>query len=681
MDESLLKRVQVTEPLEAVKFDGKNSPKPDRYKWLSLNLTEPNLGVPKLEAISDEALYKLTNITNVYSLSVCLFPDYINNITNLIDPIQVYPELKIDIILDTSSPNSNPFPGTLNTFYTLTADDSPLWNFLEPFYGYNRFLAKENVRLYRDTELYTGPGERTLNWAATSLLPENGLNSSSKKICITICDESHNAYYQVQPFNEFLPQSQQVGTHYRTDYAALTTSFFRASLSGYAAHSVHLGVGKPPRSNSNGDGYFKFLTHIKNGLSAYKDIDFKNNNNFIINDIFRGANAEYYSYKIIESINLCGYSSSIRTTNTYYVTSNLIGERGFTGQPSNTDIAAFKSQERPDLATVDAALEELLYIEPKFVTLTLNNSSSQYISPPNYDFYVEPGTELHPGMLRWTVNKKSNAAIDKYQVKVFNDFIDLDKESLYKFKFIKFKNEGFGYTVAPPQIITVTPNPSSIISSAVLKAEMHATIAGRVSAIAVVEPGLYTTYNIGISVLPGSNPSPVKPVISFVDLLELPETPPNFYDIGTIRSTSDTTQAVVSTIEVRAIDWSGRIDTAKIRIFTTSPIYYGVSTVQNISSNEIISGVNVTGGLKRLTNFTARSYNIDCSQGGAGGFYYIAYPSYIGSPSTVVNGFPVTNIPVSNISMPSNRPGVGNINYNALISNNRQRSTIPINVS
>ena len=706
MEETINNKVKVLPPRLAAEYDGQNLPKNNRYKWISLDVAEPNLGIPVPEnAYGGESII-LERVVNSYGLSAILYPiSYVEGADNQED-VSIYSNLKIDINLDLSTgdvqndPNTS---GTIETLSQLLKPSSPLISLLLPFYGNDLSLLLANVRInspgytfiqvrdsssyYRLTanantpgNLYTEPNygnqtaERTISWLASSF---SVTNTSDRKITFNFADEAagvgNETYYGNSSRDKFNPLSA-LKTNFVTDVAKLTGALVSRRSSGASTTKAYeVCIGKGIYSTTWSDSYYNFLYHVKNGGGSFSNFNLSNFDEYNIDRIARGATLGYYTNFIMLKLKDAGYSyPGSYLADNYYVTSDLLGNRGFDAFPS-ADATQFQSDERPDLPTLEAAIDELLYIKPQFTTFTLNNSSSVV--------YVQPKQTIEPALLRWLTNKKTNASIVKYDLTLpSTQIITFKRLNRFDFRNVFLSVSGAGYSVAPA-ISTFTPNPLSTFEVAILKPIMNGT---DLIGVSVVDPGEYATYDINVVFIPNGASPTTEPVIKTIGLNKKAPAPQLSYNLNTIGVSSRV--ASVSSYKIKATDWKGTTSTEELKIESAGYIYYGLSTEKNMTSTDIINGISepFRGSLKVLSGKTQRSYSINCNGGSEGGFhFYIAYPAYISRPGIVVRGYPVESPVLTNILVPyEGRPDLDPVPYNVVISNNRQNgSNIPINVS
>jgi len=705
MEETLNNKVRVLPPKLAAEYDGQNLPKNNRYKWISLDVAEPNLGIPAPESAYGGQSAILERVINSYGLSAVLYPiSYVEGADNVED-VSIYNDLKIDINLDLTTGDVQTDPnisGTIDTLSQLLKPSSPLINLLLPFYGNDLTLLLDNVRInspgysfvmVRNSaypqltanantpgNLYTEPNygnqtpERTISWLASSFTV---INTSNRKITFNFADEAAGSgdetYYGNSTRDKFNPLSA-LKTNFVTDVSLLTGALVSRRASGAATTRAYdVCLGKGIYSTTWSDSYYNFLYHVKNGGGSFSNFNLNKFEEYNIDRIARGATIGYYTNFIMLKLKEAGYSyPGSYLADNYYVTSDLIGNRGFDAFPS-ADATQFTSDERPDLPTLEAAIDELLYIKPQFTTFTLNNSSSVV--------YVQPKQTIEPALLRWLTNKKTNASIVKYDLTLpSTQTLTFNRLNRFDFRNVSLSVSGAGYSVAPV-ISTFTPNPLSTFEVAILKPIMDGT---NLIGVSVVDPGEYATYDINVLFLPNGASPTTEPEIRAIGLNKKAAAPQLSYNLNTIGVSSRVSS--VSSYKIKATDWKGTTSTEELKIESAGYIYYGLSTVSNMTSTDIINGVNepFRGSLKVLSGKTQRSYSINCNGGPSGGFhFYIAYPAYIPRPGIIIRGYPVESPVLSNILVPyEGRPDLDPIPYNVVISNNRQNgANIPINVS
>jgi hypothetical protein len=102
-----------------------------------------------------------------------------------------------------------------------------------------------------------------------------------------------------------------------------------------------------------------------------------------------------------ESIGLAG-------TVTYLLSSDAIGNRGWAS--ATTLSITFSSDERPDIPTINDAINELFYKWPEVRIFVLNLTASPY--------YEEYGTTIAPASLSWASVKENGRAITTWYLNV-----------------------------------------------------------------------------------------------------------------------------------------------------------------------------------------------------------------------------------------------------------------------
>lgn len=355
-------------------------------------------------------------------------------------------------------------------------------------------------------------------------------------------------------------------------------------------------------------------------------------------------------------------------TTTYYLSSDERGTRGWTNLVGD---ALFNSQERPDLKTTDAALEELLYKFPEILTFTLNESASP--------IFLEAGSYFSPAILSWSYNKVNLASISATYLYAKNNLYEYLSDQQYRFRSISLLSDGV--FASAPNITVTTPNPAAQIrQQPTLLPGMNSenTI---LTSIDVIGQGIFTTYDIDILF----NPTPITPpVIRYLELDKFIAPPLSSLDIDDLYISSEVPST--STFVLTAVDWAGNKAIKNLEIRSTGFIYYGrsVNNYLNITPSDITDNiVQGRGDLARIRAVTSRSYNSNCTPDGAapnGYYFFIAFPAplgneYIPTPKVFAKGFEVTNQEVYIDIINAN--GV-TIRYKILISNNRQTGNIPL---
>ena len=519
MDETLNNKVRVKKPFQAEEYNGTSLFKRNRYSWLSLDLAEPNLGVPK--PATEDADFDLifpTTFTNSYGISTIIF----NEGEYLADPESgaSYNDLKIDIWFDATS-TSQAFGGDVTTantrslFQQFSAPTTTtgmyhvsglLRDKLLPFYNNDPGLLNQNVQIRYVNPFRTAGIERTLSWAASSLRLTNGaINPGSRKIVLIFADESNNIYH-ADPLNV----SSNTTANYSTDYDELTAAYQERFLANCVTTKVyHVVVGKEPASSPWANNYWDFLNALiipGAGGNSYGTKNFVNYSiiqhpTFSIDRVYRGALVSYYVNEIMTLLkntttqtipNGYGYPGSFYT-DTYYLTSDLLGFRGWTSKPAVLE-SSFTSLERPDLKTTSLALEDLLYIEPKLTYYTLNNKQVDYL---------QPGESSNNSLLRWGINKKNHMAMNSYTIDYGNRRVVLYKSDMYKIQNLTVEvpfTLPVGVTPGSLRVRTYTAGISGTIKPALLKPSFDVTNSNIITGFNVESPGIYNTPHIDVKI-------------------------------------------------------------------------------------------------------------------------------------------------------------------------------------